>query len=264
MNQKYLQGISSNMESVDDAVFFEATAENISAFLFQHGRAIMSAIGTTNEITFLTARMGIIDVCPDQEFLVKELLPIYAKIQMGELPAPPLKTVPKKVACAKKCPRPDWNYLRWDGYSDAKYRGIINGSALLKLPHYGKKVPLELQVRSYYSGGNLALRLVAWSGEYPEPWGELTTKLGYSVEKDCAFVDVNDMGESILPWIEKNGLGTPTGRTQRSGFVTYPEYRFNAERLRAWDDYGYQEYSNRYDREHGGVPDACKSDEIER
>ena len=26
----------------------------------------------------------------------------------------------------------------------------------------------------------------------------------------------------------------------------------------------YQEYSNRYDREHGGVPDACKSDEIER
>ena len=46
--------------------------------------------------------------------------------------------------------------------------------------------------------------------------------------------------------------------------MTYPEYRFNAERLRALDDYGYQEYSNRYDREHGRLPDACKSDEIER
>ena len=73
MNQKYLQGISSNMESVDDAVFFEATAENISAFLFQHGRAIMSALGTTNEITFLTARMGIIDACPAQERIASDL-----------------------------------------------------------------------------------------------------------------------------------------------------------------------------------------------
>ena len=36
MNQKYLQGISSDMESLDDAVFFEATPENITAFLMQH------------------------------------------------------------------------------------------------------------------------------------------------------------------------------------------------------------------------------------
>lgn len=36
MNQKYLQGLSSNMESPNDAVFFEATPENITAFLMQH------------------------------------------------------------------------------------------------------------------------------------------------------------------------------------------------------------------------------------
>ena len=106
-------------------------------------------------------------------------------------------------------------------------------------------------MRSYYSGGNLALQLMDWSDDYPEPWGDLTVNLGCSVEKDCAFVNVNNMGGEILPWIEKNGLGTPTGRTQRSGFVTYPEYCFNADRLRALDDYGYQEYSERYDREHG-------------
>lgn len=251
MNQKYLQGISSDMEGLEDAVFFEATPENISAFLVQHWLAEMSAIGTVDEKTFLTARMGLIDTCPDQEYLAQKLLPVYSKIQLGEIPTPPLETVSKEVALAAKCPRPDWNYLRWDGYSDEKYRGIISGSALLKLPHYGKKVPLELQVRSYYSGGNLALLLVDWSDDYPEPWGDLSVNLGYAMEKDCAFVDVNDMGEEILPWIEKNGLGTPTGRTQQSGFVTYPEYRFHADRLRALDDYGYQEYSERYDREHG-------------
>ena len=32
MNQKYLQGLSSDMENSDDAVFFEATPENISIF----------------------------------------------------------------------------------------------------------------------------------------------------------------------------------------------------------------------------------------
>ena len=144
--------------------------------------------------TFLTARMGLIDTCPDQEYLAQKLLPVYSKIQLGEIPTPPLETVPKEVALAAKCPRPDWNYLRWDGYSDEKYRGIISGSALLKLPHYGKKVPLELQVRSYYSGGNLALLLVDWSDDYPEPWGDLSVNLGYAMEKDCAFVDVNDMG----------------------------------------------------------------------
>lgn len=250
MNQKYFRGISSDMEGLEDAVFFEATAENISAFLVQHRLAGMSTIGTVDEKTFLTARMGLINTCPDQEYLAQKLLPVYSKIQLGEIPAPPLETVPREVVLSVKCPRPDWNYLRWDGYSDEKYHGIINGNALLKLTHYGKKVPLELQVRSYYNNGNLALLLVDWSGDHPESWGDLTVNLGCSSEKDCAFVDANDMGENILPWIEKNGLGTPTGRTQCSGFVTYPEYRFNADRLRALDDYGYREYSERYDREH--------------
>ena len=97
MNQKYLQGISSDMEGLEDAVFFEATPENISAFLVQHWLAEMSAIGTVDEKTFLTARMGLIDTCPDQEYLAQKLLPVYSKIQLGEIPTPPLETVPKEV-----------------------------------------------------------------------------------------------------------------------------------------------------------------------
>ena len=33
MNQTYLQALSSDMDSREDAVFFEATPENIAAFL---------------------------------------------------------------------------------------------------------------------------------------------------------------------------------------------------------------------------------------
>ena len=82
MNQKYLQGLSSNMESPNEAVFFEATPENITAFLMQHQWAQMSAIGTVDDRSFLTARMGLIDTCPDQAYLLQKLLPIYAKVQM--------------------------------------------------------------------------------------------------------------------------------------------------------------------------------------
>ena len=107
MNQKYLQGLSSNMESPNEAVFFEATPENITAFLMQHQWAQMSAIGTVDDRSFLTARMGLIDTCPDQAYLLQKLLPIYAKVQMGDIPVPKLKTVPKEIALAEKCPKPD-------------------------------------------------------------------------------------------------------------------------------------------------------------
>jgi len=249
MNQKYLQGLSSDMDGAADAVFFEATPENISAFLIQHQTAQMSAIGTTDDKSFLTARMGFIDICPDQQYLAQKILPIYSKVQMGLLPAPPLKTVPKEVALAETCPTPDWNYLRWDGYSNRKFQAIQRGEGLLDFQWHGEKVSLELQVRPYYNDARkLALLLVDWSIGEPVRWGSLTTNLGCHVEKDCAFVDVNHLGENTLPWIEENGLGKPTERSQRSGFVEYPEYHFDADKLRELDADGYQQYSQVYEQ----------------
>lgn len=178
MNQKYLQGLSSNMESPNEAVFFEATPENITAFLMQHQWAQMSAIGTVDDRSFLTARMGLIDTCPDQAYLLQKLLPIYAKVQMGDIPVPKLKTVPKEIALAEKCPKPDWNYLRWEGYSDKKYQDILSGKALLEMSWMGEKTSLELQVRSYYSGGNLALLLVDWESRRSAAMGRSERKFG--------------------------------------------------------------------------------------
>ncbi len=192
--------------------------------------------------SFLTAKTGFVDVCLDQDFPAREILPIYAGVQMGHAPIPPLKTVPKEIALAQKCPMPDWNYLRWDGYSDEKYQAIRSGKGLLELLWQGETVSLELQVRSYYSGGNLALLLVDWSSGEPEEWGDLTVNLGPRLQKDCAFVDVNNLGQEILPWVEKDVLGKPTGRVAQSGFVTYPEYQFQADRLKALDANGYHSY----------------------
>lgn len=59
------------MEGVEDTMYFEAVPENIVSFLIRHQYAQISAIGTIDEKTYLTAQMGII-------------------------PAPPLKTVSKE------------------------------------------------------------------------------------------------------------------------------------------------------------------------
>lgn len=115
MNQKYLQGLASDMSGAKETVCFEATPENISAFLIQHQRAEISAIGTMDNKSFLTASMGFIDTCPDQQYLAEKILPIYSRVQMGDLPAPPLQTVPKETALAESCPAPDWNYLQQRG-----------------------------------------------------------------------------------------------------------------------------------------------------
>ena len=161
---------------------------------------------------------------------------------MEIIPPPQLEIVSREQALAEACPAPDWHYLRWDGYSDRKYQAIRSGEGLLELEWDGKKVPLELQVRAYYCGGALALMLADWTSGEPEPWADLTVNLGGPDKKDCAFVDVNKLGQDILPWIKRNGLGSPTGRSQRSGFVVYPEYRFDSERLKELDDEGYRVY----------------------
>ena len=55
MNQKYLQGISSDMERAADAVFFDATPENITEILRPHQSEKKSANGTVDDRSFLTA-----------------------------------------------------------------------------------------------------------------------------------------------------------------------------------------------------------------
>ena len=238
------------MDSPEDAVFFPATPHNITAFLIAHRWADMTAIGTVDGKTFLTAQMGFIETCPDQEYLASKIIPVYSPCLIDPDKTLELETVPKEVAQSAPCPTPDWNYLRWDGYSDKKYQAIQSGDGLLKLPRDGKTISLDCQVRSYYNNGNLALLLKDWNNGEPELWGDLTVNLGTSLDQDCAFVDVNNLGQEILSWLEKEELAAPTGRTQQSGFVAYPEYRFNSEKLAKLDSVGYQSYLFLHDSFH--------------
>jgi hypothetical protein len=67
---------------------------------------------------------------------------------------------------------------------------------------------------------------------------------GVGIGKDHAFVDINNSGmPKICEWIEKNGLGEATGRQQKSGFGVYPEYHFDARRLKELERGGCEGYA---------------------
>lgn len=86
--------------------------------------------------------------------------------------------------------------------------------------------------------------LLSWAEKKPEDWDTITVNLSVPCGKDHAFVDINNSGmPEICEWIEKNGLGKATGRQQKSSFCVYPEYHFDAKRLKELDRDGYEEYA---------------------
>lgn len=49
--------------------------------------------------------------------------------------------------------------------------------------------------------------------------------------KAMAFIDVNNADKSLLLYLEEQDFITPTGVTMPSGFVVYPLYRLNLDKI---------------------------------
>lgn len=105
----------------------------------------------------------------------------------------------------------------------------------------GSTYKMKLDIRTY-SNGNLALSMHIHTEDGWEPWNILTVNLGFPLERDIAYIDTNNNGESILSWIIRNKLAVPTGKTAGSGYCTYPQYKFQETALREIDPDGYEKY----------------------
>ena len=106
--------------------------------------------------------------------------------------------------------------------------------SLLKLSSLGGDYEVAFVIASYI-GEKLAIAIEYYDSEYHAlmPYATLTVNLaGEKCEKDCAFVDTNNLGEKILRWIADNNLGAPTGRYASSGYCAYPEVKFNMDEVR--------------------------------
>lgn len=187
-----------------------------------------------------------IDIMPDQKYFAEKLRPILIPIQHGAIPILPMKAVSQEAAEAESCPKPDWNYLRWDGYSDEKHQAILDGSGLLDWEQDGEIHKIELQVSHYMNQNNLDIKMVCWDSGEPEFWKSLTVNLKGQRDKNCAFVD-SSLKDNLPQWMSWNGLAKHTGLIVQYGPDVYSEYLFNAKMLRELDANGYEDYSKLYD-----------------
>ena len=112
---------------------------------------------------------------------------------------------------------------------------------------------------SNYAEDPVCMAVILSSSKYPYPDGKLvvTVNLGDMIGNDvimpayCAFIDINNCSyvceESIEDYLVKIGLAEPYTRwgevvTGGTGFVSYPLYQFNKDKLREMGAKGMKEY----------------------
>lgn len=87
--------------------------------------------------------------------------------------------------------------------------------------------------RQNYLNGNLALELICLDKTFniPEPFSMITKNLEDNLEPNEAYIDTNN-----CPWVvdilDSYKLAKPTGEVFLSGFVEYPKYKFNLDKIR--------------------------------
>jgi cellulose synthase/poly-beta-1,6-N-acetylglucosamine synthase-like glycosyltransferase len=99
---------------------------------------------------------------------------------------------------------------------------------MLRLNSYN----VYLEINKYVYNDTLAIIIQCSDGDV---YGNLTVNIDDKLSgKNCAFIDTNNLGETILDWIVRNKLGEPTGVIGFSGFCAYPEVRFNMEEVKKY------------------------------
>lgn len=110
---------------------------------------------------------------------------------------------------------------------------------VLKVRLYGKMRKLEIELNYYQYNRTLYIGLY----EKGEEFDSLTCNLPDAAPgRNCAYINVNHLGEDILEDLEECGFGKRTNRICRSGFVSYPEFQFDEEVLREFMNEEYRQY----------------------
>ena len=100
----------------------------------------------------------------------------------------------------------------------------------LKTPLYDD-VEFAFTTSTYSATGNTYVGITCIENDCFEPYCNLTVNLDMQLGKGLAFIDVNNADKNLLLFLEEQGFITPTGVTRPSGFVVYPLYRLNLEKI---------------------------------
>ena len=94
-----------------------------------------------------------------------------------------------------------------------------------------KNLEFAFKTGSYSTTGNTYVGIRCKENDCIEPYCNLTVNLDMPLGKRHAFIDVNNADHSLLRFLEEQDFIAPTGVTMPSGFVVYPLYRLNLEKI---------------------------------
>lgn len=100
----------------------------------------------------------------------------------------------------------------------------------MKYTSYGVNYILEFKKAKYQNNGSLAIQIMCrCEGEdFLEPFARLTVNLAVPpMHEDCAYIDTNNVPMDLIQMLIDEGIMTPTGLDQISGYCIYPECKFN-------------------------------------
>ena len=111
--------------------------------------------------------------------------------------------------------------------------------SLFRLTEVGKtfKTPIynnlefAFTTSTYSTTGNTYVGIHCKENDCIEPYCNLTVNLDMQLGKVLAFIDVNNADRDLLLFLEEQGFISPTGVTRPSGFVVYPLYRLNLDKI---------------------------------
>lgn len=92
---------------------------------------------------------------------------------------------------------------------------------------------VKFEIEKYSNNNRLAILLYCFDEDgFEEPFGDVTVNLSAPItdKRTCGYLDTNNL-RNVGEWLIENGFGEMTGKYARSGWCTYPEFRFNLEEI---------------------------------
>ena len=109
---------------------------------------------------------------------------------------------------------------------------------------YGDLIKVTPVLNMYRDNDNLYVGLTSYDEdlEAEDNYCDLTVNV-YKLPYLHSAIDTTYSGEAKLKFLQEQGFGELTGNSLRSGFCTYPVFRFNEDKLREIDPETFKAYA---------------------
>lgn len=94
-----------------------------------------------------------------------------------------------------------------------------------------KNLEFAFTTDTYSTNGNTYVGILCKENNFIEPYCNLTVNLDMQLNEGLAFIDVNNADINLLLFLEEQGFISPTNVSKPSGYVNYPLYRLNLNKI---------------------------------